>query len=290
MEWSTIVFVVAAVLLIALVYNIAMRGRRGKKKAAVFDLDETLGSFTQLGILKDLIERYNGFEMSQNQFNRVIDMNPEFVRPGIVDILKFVVAKRDRGQCDAIMIYTNNNGSRSWSESIAKYFDHKVGKRVFDQIICAYKVNGRRVEPGRTTHDKTYADFLRCSEMPGDTQVCFYDDVFHPQMEHDNVVYINAKGYTNVIPLETSVRRIYENDPALQNAVLAYAEHVYGHDIKRGEHRSAEEHAVDVVIGKRMLDHTKEFFGGGSSSGRRTQPPLYASTCKSRKRVRSEAP
>ncbi len=285
MEWWLVVSAVLVALLIVLVYSIVMPDRRRKRKIVVFDLDETLGSFTQLGFLRDVIESYEGRRLPQHEFNKLVDENPEFIRPGIIDILDFVVEKRRIGQCDAIMIYTNNNGSRSWSESIAAYFDHKVGQHVFDQIICAYKAGGKRVEPMRTTHDKTYSDLLRCTHLPQGTQVCFFDDVFHPQMKHDNVYYINAKGYSNVVPIETSISRRCKNNLPLRNAILAHAEDTYGTDAVRGRHKSRDEHEVDVVIGKYMLHRTKDFFNtfGNETKGRRHNP--MSGTKRRQKRV-----
>lgn len=260
--------VLAVVLLIALVYSIAMPGRR-KKKVAVFDLDETLGSFTQLGLLKDVIEGFENQPMTQSEFNNLIDENPEFVRPGVIDILRLAVSKRAKGHCDAIMIYTNNNGPRSWPDSISKYFSYRLGQNVFDQVIYAYRINGRQVEAGRTTHDKTYADFLRCTGMPDDTQVCFFDDVFHPQMKHNNVFYINAKGYSNIVPLETSIRRRYRGDLPSQSKAISYAKRVYGDSSLRGKPKSPEEQELDVVVGKFMLKNAYEFFGPERGGTRR---------------------
>lgn len=276
MEWWILVSAILVALLIVLIYSIVMPDRRRKAKIVVFDLDETLGSFTQLGFLRDVIESYENRKLSQQEFNKLVDENQEFIRPGILNILDFVVEKRSKGKCDAIMIYTNNNGSRSWSESIAAYFDYKLGKRVFDQIICAYKANGHRVEPLRTTHDKTYSDLLRCTHLPYGTQVCFFDDVFHPQMKHDNVYYINAKGYSNVVPIETSISRRCKNNIPLRNAILSYAENVYGISAITGKHKPQEEQEVDIVVGKYMLHRTKDFFNsfGSESKSRRHNPLL----------------
>ena len=284
MEWWIIATIVSTALLIVLVYSIVMPDKRKTRKIAVFDLDETLGSFTQLGFLRDIFEEYQNRRMSQHEFNMLVDENPEFIRPGILDILDFVVGKRAKGHCDAIMIYTNNNGPRSWSESIASYFDYKLGTRVFDQIICAYKANGKRVEPMRTTYDKTYADLLRCTGLPRSTQVCFFDDVFHPQMKHKNVHYINAKGYSNVVPIETSVSRRCRNNVALRNSILSYAENVYGANALRGKHKPQEEQAVDIVVGKYMLHRTQDFFNNSNDEpkSRRCDPLLGSRRKKAR--------
>jgi len=57
------------------------------------------------------------------------------------------------------MIYTNNNGPKSWVESITSYFNYKLNTTVFDNIVAAFKVNGKTVEWSRTTNDKTVDDY-----------------------------------------------------------------------------------------------------------------------------------
>ena len=63
-----------------------------KGKYIVFDVDETLGYFSQLGSFMDAIsfyyKDYSGsiFE----RFNQILDLFPEFVRPKMIEILKYV--------------------------------------------------------------------------------------------------------------------------------------------------------------------------------------------------------
>jgi FMN phosphatase YigB (HAD superfamily) len=59
-------------------------------KIVVFDLDETLGYFVQLGILIDVIEEIFNIDMEQNLFNEILDLYPEFLRPNIIKILKYL--------------------------------------------------------------------------------------------------------------------------------------------------------------------------------------------------------
>lgn len=226
----------------------------------VFDLDETLGSFAQLAVLQETIEHYENRKMNECEFNALIDQNSEFLRPGIIDILEYVVKQREAGRCDRIMLYTNNQGPQEWAKAICNYFSTKVGTNVFDQIIAAYKVNGRQVEPNRTSHDKSYADFIRCTGLPEDTQVCFLDDVDHPHMHHANVYYINLKPYSNEIPVRVSLDRYYQNYPNHQMECIMKAREIYSQTTLNGKNKSSAEQAVDRVIGKYTLQQIYDFF------------------------------
>ena len=82
-------------------------------KIVVFDLDETLGYFTELGIFYDCLKKYinsenNIIKLSQTEFNDILDLFPEFVRPNIINILTYLKRKKDSKCCHKMMIYTNN--------------------------------------------------------------------------------------------------------------------------------------------------------------------------------------
>ena len=206
-----------------LINNNDIRGRRFNKemgKYIVFDVDETLGYFSQLGSFIDAISFYNkDFSGSVfERFNEILDLFPEFVRPKMIETLKYIYRKKVSGICSGVFIYTNNQGPRSWVQHIAKYFDYKVGNvynnverndniSLFDKIIAAYMINGKIVEPGRTSQNKTYDDLLRITGISHQAEVCFVDDLNHPGMRHENVLYLNVKPYVKTLSVNEMIRR-----------------------------------------------------------------------------------
>lgn len=255
-KWLCIIFVIVSLCVYIIVTHTFMKR---KPIVVVFDLDETLGSFVQLGAIKSILEAYNRQKMTDEEFHKLIDTNQDFIRPGIIDILKYVTDKRKKGYCDSVMIYTNNQGPPEWAESIADYFTKRIGVRVFDKIIAAFKVNGRRVEPGRTSHDKSYSDFLRCTRLPPDTEVCFIDDVEHPHMEHGNVYYVNLKPYDHKPSLLHCATNYY-NDENTVSKVMHYATRYYSQSTLNGKPKTEAEQEVDAVIGKYLLQRMYDFF------------------------------
>ena len=168
-------------------------------KIVVFDLDETLGYFTQYGMFWDSLANYlkikNKNNLTQNDFNDILDLFPEFLRPNIINILMYLKNKKKTNCCHKMMIYTNNTGPREWSKHIISYFEKKINFKLIDQIISAFKINGKRVELCRTTYNKTHKDFVKCTKIPIDAEICFIDDNFYPEMANDNIYYINIKPY-----------------------------------------------------------------------------------------------
>ena len=104
------------------------------EKIVVFDMDQTLGCFEEIGMFWDALNKIK--ERDENHFFEVMDLFPEFLRPKILTILKSILIKKSQGKCSKIMIYTNNNGPKTWSQMIANYFEHKLGEKVFIVIFC----------------------------------------------------------------------------------------------------------------------------------------------------------
>jgi len=232
------------------------------KKVVVFDLDETLGYFGELGRFCNLLdEYYKNPNKSYSIFNELMDLYPEFIRPNIMNILKYLLQKKKENKCQAVMIYTNNTGGRKWAEHIKGYFEHKLTSKIFEQIIAAFKINGKVVEINRTSHEKCVDDFFRCTRLPPDIEICFVDDIFHPKMSNDNVYYIHVKEYKHMLPSNEMLNR-YLNSP-LSNDMKNKDEfrqfsafNLKYNVVEKDKH----EHDIDIIVSKKMLEHIKEFF------------------------------
>jgi hypothetical protein len=234
-------------------------------KIVVFDLDETLGYFTEFGIFCDCLNKYfKTNEYSNTKFNELLDLYPAFLRPKIMNILRYLKSKKSENKCYKVMIYTNNQGDKSWAINIKKYFENKIDCELFDKIIAAFKVRGKHVELGRTTQDKTMDDFIRCTKLPDNIEVCFIDDLYHSGMETDNVYYIHVKPYKHQLSIDkmTSIflnsslgRDIQEKEVFINSIKNEFNKYDY-----KVSEKSPSEQEIDDIIGKRMLQHLKQFF------------------------------
>jgi hypothetical protein len=236
------------------------------KKVVVFDLDETLGSFGQFGSFCMLLDDYyDNDNKAYGMFNELLDLYPEYPRPYILNVLRYLLQKKKDGKCKAVMIYTNNQGERAWVEHIKTYFETKLQSKIFEQIISAFKVDGKIVEVNRTTHDKTIDDFFRCTKLPKDVEICFVDDLFHPKMEDDNVYYIHVKGYKHYLPTSVIIKRFLNSNLAKgikdnqteREKFTTYMTNRLKYNITE---KDTDEQEMDVIISKKMLDHMKSFF------------------------------
>ena len=243
-----------------------------RDKIVVFDLDETLGCFVELGMFCDALEQVSGHPIEQVHFFEIMTLFPEFMRPNIIRILSYLLKKKRGGACKKIMIYTNNQGPRSWTENIAAYFSHILGDKVFDDIILAFKVHGKQVEICRTSHDKSVKDLVNCTKIPKDTHVCFLDDQFHPEMEHNNVFYINVKPYTHNVPFKDMAERYYAKYPLYNMDRDIFHKKIVEH-MKRYNFtvvsKSPESNKIDRIISKQIIIYLEEFFNKQKKGTRR---------------------
>ena len=147
-------------------------------KIIVFDIDETLGYFLQLGILHESIEAYNKQNLTQQKFNELVDLYPQYLRPNILNILKYLKEELNKKKIDRVMIFTNNQGGGRWMMLLINYFNYKVNYRLFSQIVGPFTINNRRYELCRTSHDKTFNDLLNCLKIKNSSnlKICFIDD------------------------------------------------------------------------------------------------------------------
>lgn len=228
----------------------------------VFDLDETLGSFLQLGHFCHVLEKHHKSELDKEEFFKILDENQEYIRPRIYDLLKLTLEMKNQKVVDGIMIYTNNQGPNRWANSISDYFSYKLNQPVFDNIIRAFKIDGRIIEPNRTSHDKSYSDLLRCTKLPKNTMVYFIDDVEHPKMVHNNVYYVNVRPYKYHQPMLKLLNK-YNNIKNLTSEELTELWnkiHQYTpEELIYSPEKSEEEQNVDNLTGKFLISQMSDF-------------------------------
>ena len=275
-----------------------------QSKIVVFDLDETLGYFPQLSMLWEIIRSYllrigqhevkkrpttssldisidpslnhsldlsldlsHPGTMSQNYFGLILDLYPEFIRPNILSILNYIKYKKESGECMGVMIYTNNQGPKYWVKYIQEYFERKMKYELFDQTICAFKVNGQRLELFRTSHSKTVDDLIKCTKIPTGTLICFLDDVVHPEMIKENVYYIKIKPYVHWLVPDLLIQRFIHSEVGeelisreYRESFLEYAsEYIKNHPMNYVE-KSTEDYEIDKIVTKKTMVHLQIFF------------------------------
>ena len=238
-------------------------------KIVVFDLDETLGYFMELGMFWDALNAYIKYKkinksINQDLFDSVLDLYPEFLRPNILGILNYLKKKKEKKHCYKLIIYTNNQGPSEWANYIIKYFEKKINYKIFDQIIAAYKVQGKRVEICRTTHMKSHSDLIKCTKIPDGAQICFIDDAYHPKMANDNINYINVNPYIYDLDFNNMIDRFinsnilsYDNQISITRTFILNFMKKYKYIYVQKTNTSQN---IDKIISKKILYYLDQFF------------------------------
>ena len=179
-----------------------------RKNVVIFDLDETIGYFSQLSVFMSYIEVYLNREFTEKEFKVLLDIFPEVFRPDIFIILNYLKQEKKKNKNLKVIIYTNNNGPKQWTYSIKRYIENKINSKIFDRSILAWKVDGNQYEKCRTTHNKTYNDLLRCGKFSKRDKFCFLDDAYHKKMIHKQIYYINLYKYKHKFSYEEMFNRL----------------------------------------------------------------------------------
>jgi cellobiose-specific phosphotransferase system component IIB len=231
-------------------------------KVLVFDLDETIGSFHEAAILWKIIE-----SELQADFNTLMDLYPEFLRYGILQIIEFILNKKKIGKCDKLYLYTNNINSPVFPNLISEYLKYilKIEHDIFDKLIYAFKVNNKIIEHNRTTHKKTYNDFINCTVLPENIKICFIDDKYYSKMENEKIYYIQPSPYyhnlTNkeiISRFSNSVFNSHENMNKV-NSILNHPQIDYNYEDHMIQDKN-KENKENKKIYKKIMYYVKEFF------------------------------
>lgn len=236
-------------------------------KYAVFDLDETLGYFTELGIFWDSLNIAIKHKLTQHHFNKICDLFQEFFRPGIFSIISFLLRKKHASKRIKLLIYTNNQAPKEWTHKIKTYIEYRMNSKIFDQVICAFKVKGERIEMCRTTHSKTYKDLMRCTKASKHSTFIFLDDQYHNKMRNEYVHYINVKPYSYHISFNDMINRFVKSE--MGKSLVKPTDHDsfklsmikemkrYGFKVLIKDDNDL---AVDKAVTKKMMIHLQNFF------------------------------
>lgn len=239
-----------------------------QSKVVVFDLDETLGYFTEFGIFYELLIKYLKISTPYRThvFCSLLDQYPHVLRPNIWTVFKYLKTKKQKGNCSQVMIYTNNQSPKEWTQMIKHYIETRLEYTLFDRIIGAFKINGVIREVCRTTNDKTTSDLVRCARLPENTQICFIDDVYYENM--DNVYYIKVNPYVHNISINVMVNTFlnsrlsgeygieYNNQEQFLNYVRNKIQQ-YKYTYKP---KNPDEYDIDKIVTKQLLVLLQEFF------------------------------
>jgi len=238
---------------------------KNNNKVIVFDLDETLGSFVELDMLWRALKPLEAIHDIEIDFNKLLDLYPEFLRYGILSILDYLYQKRKANKFHNMYIYTNNQCHKSWPTLISNYFNYKLksDKPIFDKIILAFKINNKAIELSRTTHDKTHSDFIKCTLLPKTTEICFIDNSEFYEMKKERVYYIQPASYYHNLSVDEIINRFIHSEMGAQFLEKIETKDLYDKIFEGFNYYNTGKRInrnLDIYVAQKMMYHVKEFF------------------------------
>ncbi len=237
-------------------------------KILVFDLDETLGNFTDLEILWNTLLLYCDHKLNETDFNKLLDIYPEFIRYGIKSILNYVYNKKLNGECHKIFLYTNNQTSPIWVNMIIQYFNHilniKKPNNLFDQIIYAFKINNKIIEKKRTSNKKKHLDLINCTLIPQTAEICFIDDTYYNNMNNNYIYYIQPLSYHHNLTTHEIIDRLFSSSftnffTVNQTNKQIFYNNLYFHH-QDNNYSFNKLLDTNIIVTKKIMYYIKDFF------------------------------
>ena len=230
-----------------------------RNNVIIFDLDETLGYFVEFGIFIECLEEYYKKKINNEEFFKILDLYPEFIRPYMLSILKYISIKKEEKKCYKVMIYTNNQGERTWVENIKNYFEYKLNNKLFDKIIAAFKVDGKQIELNRTSHNKSVNDLFRCVKLQKNVKICFIDDQYHEEMINEQVFYIKVKRYLYNLDFNEMIERYINSHKLIDTNFIKEMNFLYKKYNFKVMNKDDDEYKIDEIVSKKLFSHIKKF-------------------------------
>lgn len=238
------------------------------EKVIVFDLDETIGSFSDLEILWKTIQEIFQKENAIHIFD-LLELYPEFLRTNIIKILTYIYKKKNNNHFHKLYLYTNNQSPSKIVNYIVEYITKKITTQdlLFDQIIYAFKINNQVVQVGRTTHEKTYNDLINCTLLPQKTSICFIDNSNFNEMKKERIYYIQPKPYFHRLSTYNILDRLFSSNlmPLLNPYKTQITDSFLISSINSKTYCKQNRRTDKFIIAqnklsKRIMYHIKEFF------------------------------
>ena len=166
-----------------------------KKSYIIFDFDETIGQFIQLGHFYRGLVKYFNRVPTKYEFYTLLNKCDKYFRPNMFGILNYIKKYKMSNDKLKVIIYTNNQGGKQWVSKIKDFMELKIEYNLFDRIIGPHKIKEELYEILRSSEKKRYDDLVKIIDCNDNEDILFIDDSFYNDMIKDNVVYLLVKPY-----------------------------------------------------------------------------------------------
>lgn len=161
-------------------------------RCIIFDLDETIGFFSQIYIIINKYESVNNVTISDELYEKIFTRFNKVFRPGIFVLLAYINTLKKK-YAITTLLYTNTIMSDKFIKLIIKYINIRLhlNRNFFDEIIT---LNAK----GRISCKKQFNDIISCVNYLNNGYIFLViDNYYHINLDkiYSNVIKITGYKY-----------------------------------------------------------------------------------------------
>lgn len=118
------------------------------KKSIIIDFDNTIGYFSQIIYLINIIEKTHHRKMTQNDINNLLKIYSYSFRPKIFEILKFIQELKKKNIIQNLILYTKNR-NEIFVNMVVNFIEESISHekdKIFENIIFS-KTKTKYIDP-----------------------------------------------------------------------------------------------------------------------------------------------
>lgn len=216
-------------------------------KCIILDFDCTIGYFKQIIYLLNIIEKYNGIEIIDNdEYFQLFDCYPYIFRPKIYDIFNLILTNKEK--IKFFILYTNNQNIQ-FVNLIFQYIKNKL--KYNDDLFDYMFFNKSR--------EKRLSFIKKNINYEGENELlyCYIDDTKNINMSSKLLRYIHCEKYIHNYNLNDIIKNfpfsLFENitKNKLRKYFLKYFEKITNKQLPRSSFHSPSTkllHVINVFI------------------------------------------
>lgn len=201
------------------------------KKLIIIDFDNTIGYFSQVVYLINIIEKTYSRKMTQDDINTLLRIYSNSFRPKIFEILKFIYELKVKNIIHALILYTRNKNER-FVKMVLVFIEEYVLQQaynekdmiMFDDIVFS-ETKTKQLEPLLKLKNICYND--------EDLRLCFIDNMNYnyedQRVSNITVFFIECDNYKFYYTPEEIARNMdYEIYSRLNKKIMyKYLKNIY---------------------------------------------------------------
>ena len=193
------------------------------EKVIIIDFDNTIGYFTQVVYIFNIIEKIYDRKINDNDVRVIFELYPYSFRPKIFEILKFVQKQKQGKIISNFILYTKNK-NENFVHMVISYIESYIGcsqNELFDDILFS------------KTKKKNFETLVTHKTYKTNTYFCFIDDKKYNYAKNNTlnvkIYYINFDAYKYNYSIERIIKIMnYETYEKINKKTLGkYLKNIY---------------------------------------------------------------